>query len=76
MADMKHDWLDKDDADLTAQDLSDMLSTGRPVEVQGPCLPASATFVVAQPTTSGSVTLFGGTGVYVNAAMRLTSSGV
>jgi hypothetical protein len=44
------DWRDKDDLDLTAEDLSDMLDEGTPVEIVGPRLPSWATRVSAVPS--------------------------
>ena len=36
MGHVDKDWRDKDDADLTSEDLDDMLAAGKPVSVTGP----------------------------------------
>jgi hypothetical protein len=50
------DWRDKDDLDLTADDLSDMLDEGAPVKIVGPRLPSWATRVSAVPSFSAGHT--------------------
>jgi hypothetical protein len=47
MADMN--WRDKDDLDLTSEDIDAMISEGQPVEVRGPSpeLPSAARLITA-----------------------------
>jgi hypothetical protein len=50
------DWREKDDLNLTAEDITTMLDAGDPIPVTGPRLPGSAVIVTAFPTLgSGSV---------------------
>jgi hypothetical protein len=49
-------WRDKDDLDLTSEDISAMADEGEPVEVVGPPFPASA-HIVAAVTSYGAETL-------------------
>lgn len=44
-----NDWRSKDDADLTAEDLSSMLAAGVAVAATGPAPPGSAVIVTAFP---------------------------
>lgn len=49
------DWRDKDDLDLTSEDISAMFEAGDPVEVRGPSrLPAGGAFVGVACTFGGS----------------------
>lgn len=70
MACMTGEWRDKDDEDLTAEDLEEMLSAGRPVAVRGPELPASAVLVGPLLTQTVTHTWLGGTGRLVTASVR------
>lgn len=51
-------WLDKDDLDLTAEDIDGMLVAGLPVEATGP-LPGGAVFVTPPATYGGRVVPIG-----------------
>jgi hypothetical protein len=54
MSDMN--WRDKDDLDLTSEDIDAMVAEGQPVVVRGPRMPAGASLVTPSPTLGGSVT--------------------
>ena len=58
MTDMGDTWRDKDDLDLTSEDISAMLDEGTPVEVRGPVrVPAGGRLVSATLTYwTGSTT--------------------
>lgn len=55
MGDMN--WRDKDDLDLTSEDIDAMITEGCPVEVRGPKLPAGAAFITSSTTFVISSTL-------------------
>lgn len=48
-------WFDKDDLDLTAEDIDGMLDAGLPVEATGPPLPGGAVFVAPLASYGGHV---------------------
>ncbi len=51
MGDMSSDWRDKDDLDLTAEDVDAMLNAGAPLTVVGPHqLPGNGVLVTARAT--------------------------
>jgi hypothetical protein len=51
MGDMN--WRDKDDLDLTSEDIDAMIDEGQPVAVRGPRLPQGAVLVKAAATYGG-----------------------
>lgn len=52
---MDKDWRDKDDADLTSEDLDEMLAAGKPVGVGGPTLPVGAILNSVNPNLPGNM---------------------
>lgn len=54
MSDM--DWRDKDDLDLTSDDIDAMIDEGEPVAVRGPRLPGGARIVERSATYVGATT--------------------
>lgn len=55
MGNVDKDWRNKDDADLTSEDLDEMLAAGKPVVVAGPMLPGGAVLTSVSPNLPGNV---------------------
>lgn len=55
MSDMN--WRDKDDLDLTADDIDAMAAEGQPVAIRGPRLPGNAVFLSSVATSTPATTL-------------------
>ncbi len=54
MSDMN--WREKDDLDLTSEDIDAMIAEGQPTNVRGPRLPAGARMVERSSTYLGATT--------------------
>ena len=54
MSDMS--WRDKDDHDLTSEDISAMAAEGQPVGVRGPHIPSAARLATASQTFGATTT--------------------
>ncbi|MGI8538128.1 MAG: hypothetical protein ACR2K2_16995 [Mycobacteriales bacterium] len=63
-------WRDKDDLDLTGEDVDAMIGEGLPVDVRGPRLPGCAVVLQAVPTYGGHSVRF--PGVLGGALVRVT----
>lgn len=51
-------WRDKDDLDLTSEDIDAMIADGQSVAVRGPRLPGHAAIVTAAQTFGGATVQF------------------